>query len=73
MLASGAGAESRQSIGATVFFGCTFAVALTLFVVPALYVLIAKNTRSPQYVSRLVERLRGSSGAATGSEPAPSH
>jgi len=63
MLASGAGAESRQSIGATVFFGSTFAVALTLFVVPALYLLIARNTRSPQYVSRLIEKLRGTRGA----------
>jgi multidrug efflux pump len=58
MLATGAGAESRQSIGATVFFGATFAVALTLLVVPALYVLIARNTSSPQHVSRLIEKLR---------------
>jgi multidrug efflux pump len=70
MLAQGAGAESRQSIGATVFFGSTFAVALTLFVVPALYVLIARNTRSPQYVSRLIERLRGREGAAPSDVPA---
>ncbi|MFM1887250.1 MAG: hypothetical protein RL026_2407 [Pseudomonadota bacterium] len=59
MLASGAGSESRRSIGATVFFGSTFAVALTMFVVPALYVLIARNTRSPEYVSRLIQRLKG--------------
>ena len=58
MLASGAGAESRQSIGATVFFGSVFAVALTLIVVPALYVLIARNTRSPQYLSRIIDKLR---------------
>jgi multidrug efflux pump len=58
MLATGAGAESRQSIGATVFFGSTFAVALTLFIIPALYVLIARNTSSPQHVSRLIEKLR---------------
>ncbi|MEO7773996.1 MAG: efflux RND transporter permease subunit [Steroidobacteraceae bacterium] len=58
MMASGAGAESRQSIGATVFFGATTAVALTLFVVPTLYVLIARNTRSPQYVTRLIEKLK---------------
>jgi multidrug efflux pump len=58
MLASGAGAESRQSIGATVFFGSIFAVALTLFVVPALYVQIARNTSSPQYLSRIIDRLR---------------
>ena len=57
MLASGAGAESRQSIGATVFFGAMFAVALTLFVVPALYVKIARNTKSPEYLSQLIERL----------------
>jgi multidrug efflux pump len=65
-LASGAGAESRQSIGATVLFGSLFAVALTLFVVPALYVRIARNTRSPQYLSRLIDRLKG----AQGSQPA---
>jgi multidrug efflux pump subunit AcrB len=61
-LATGAGAESRQSIGATVVFGSLFAVALTLFVVPALYVRIARNTRSPQYLSRLIDRLKGSQG-----------
>jgi multidrug efflux pump len=59
-IATGAGAESRHSIGATVFFGSVFAVALTLFVVPALYVKIARNTRSPQYLSRLIDRLKGS-------------
>jgi len=59
MVATGAGAESRQSIGATVFFGSLFAVALTLFVVPALYVKIARNTRSPQYLSRMIDRLMG--------------
>jgi multidrug efflux pump len=71
MVATGAGAESRQSIGATVFFGSVFAVALTLFVVPALYVKIARNTTSPQHLSRLIDRLKGSSsrGSAPG-EPA---
>jgi len=64
MLATGAGAESRQSIGATVFFGAVFAVALTLFVVPALYVKIARNTRSPQHVSRMIDRLMGGDGRA---------
>ncbi len=58
-IATGAGAESRQSIGATVLFGSLFAVVLTLYVVPALYVKIARNTRSPQYLSRLIDRLKG--------------
>jgi multidrug efflux pump len=69
MIATGAGAESRQSIGATVFFGAVFAVALTLFVVPALYVKIARNTRSPQYLSRLIDRLKARSESAA-AEPA---
>ncbi|HXC59148.1 MAG TPA: efflux RND transporter permease subunit, partial [Steroidobacteraceae bacterium] len=73
MLATGAGAESRQSIGATVFFGSVFAVALTLIVVPALYVLIARHTRSPQYLSRIIDKLRGSQPAPVEveGEPAP--
>ena len=59
MLAHGAGAESRESIGATVFFGTIVSLGMTLYVVPALYLLIAKNTRSPEYMSRLIEGLKG--------------
>jgi hypothetical protein len=58
LFASGAGAEQREPIGIVVFFGTTVSVVLTLFVVPAAYVLIARSTRSPEYVSQLVERLR---------------
>ncbi|MDX2411046.1 MAG: efflux RND transporter permease subunit [Woeseiaceae bacterium] len=57
LLASGAGALSRQSIGAVVFFGVTFSVVLTLVVVPTVYTLVAKNTHSPEYVSRLIDKL----------------
>jgi multidrug efflux pump len=71
MVATGAGAESRQSIGATVFFGSIFAVALTLFVVPALYVKIARNTRSPQYLSRMIDRLVRTAGERPVEVPAP--
>jgi multidrug efflux pump len=59
MLSVGAGAESRQAIGSAVFFGTLFAVALTLFVVPSLYALIARNTQSPQHVSQAIEQLGG--------------
>jgi multidrug efflux pump len=67
LLATGAGELSRQSIGAVVFFGVTFSVLLTLVVVPAVYVLVAKNTHSPEYVSQLIDKLASSSktGQAT--------
>jgi len=57
LLATGAGALSRQSIGAVVFFGVTFSVLLTLVVVPCVYVLVARNTHSPQYIARAIDRL----------------
>jgi len=66
MLAHGAGAESRESIGATVFFGTVVSLGMTLYVVPALYLLIARNTRSPEYMSRLIEGLIGRRDAARG-------
>lgn len=57
LLATGAGALSRQSIGAVVFFGVSFSVVLTLVVVPTVYSLIAKNTHSPEYISHMIDRL----------------
>jgi multidrug efflux pump len=63
MTATGAGAESRQSIGAAVFFGTVLSLALTLYVVPALYALIARNTKSPHHVSDLLDRLSGAASA----------
>jgi hypothetical protein len=37
-------------------------LAMTLYVVPALYLLIARNTRSPEYMSKLIDGLRGQRG-----------
>jgi multidrug efflux pump len=67
LLATGAGALSRQSIGAVVFFGVTFSMLLTLFVVPTVYLLLARNTHSPEYVSRMIEKLRRGETDAPGS------
>jgi threonine/homoserine/homoserine lactone efflux protein len=66
MLATGAGAEQRRPIGIVVFFGMTVAVFLTLFAVPVVYGLLARKTRSPQHVSRLVDRLMGGGAGGTG-------
>jgi len=59
LLGTGAGAESRQPIGIVVVFGVAISAALTLFIVPPLYVLMARTTSSPQSVSRLIEQLQG--------------
>ncbi len=58
LLASGAGAEQREPIGVVVFFGTTISVFLTLFVVPAVYALVARSHQSPHYLAGLIERLR---------------
>ena len=54
----GAGTESRRTLGATVFFGVTISVFLTLYLIPAIYVLLARKTQSPEHVSREIERLQ---------------
>ena len=64
MLATGAGAESRQAIGVVVFYGVMISVFLTLAVVPAVYALVARNTRSPQTIARLLDKLRAAAGPA---------
>lgn len=57
LLATGAGSESRVTIGIVVFFGVMFASILTLFTVPVFYDLIARYTRSPMALSRELRTL----------------
>lgn len=64
MLAHGAGAEARQTIGVVIVFGVTVATMLTLFVVPVFYDLLARFTRSPESVARDIERYESEEGAA---------
>jgi len=61
LLATGAGSEQREPIGVVVFYGTTISVLLTLFVVPAVYTLIAGEHRSPHYLRDLIDRLRAGS------------
>lgn len=58
LLAHGAGAESRQPIGVVVFYGVLLSMVLTLVVVPAVYTLMARNTRTPEYWTGVIQRLR---------------
>jgi multidrug efflux pump len=61
LLASGAGSEQREPIGVVIFYGTTISVLLTLFVVPAVYTLIAGEHRSPHYLRDMITRLRATS------------
>ena len=51
MIATGAGAASRVTIGVTVFGGVIVATFFTLFIVPVFYDMFAKYTKSPGYVA----------------------
>ncbi len=74
LFATGAGAESRQAIGVVVFYGVMISVFMTLLVVPAVYAIVARKTKSPETVARMLEKLRaavpgrtaGSAGDAGG-------
>jgi len=55
-LATGAGAESRAAIGIVVIGGLGIASALTLFVTPVLYDLLARFTRPAKTIERELER-----------------
>nr|WP_298718905.1 efflux RND transporter permease subunit [uncultured Steroidobacter sp.] len=63
LLASGAGAESRSTIGSVVVYGVTFSCLLTLYVVPVIYAFVARNTQSPEYISQMIDKLRAAAGA----------
>ncbi|MFT5575199.1 MAG: multidrug efflux pump [Bermanella sp.] len=55
LLASGAGSEARIVIGIVVAAGVSVATLLTLFVVPLAYHWLARNTHTPQTVSRQLD------------------
>jgi len=55
VLWQGAGAGSRQTIGVVIFTGAMFATLLTLFVVPVIYGLLARFTKSPEWTARKIE------------------
>ncbi|HEY4582152.1 MAG TPA: efflux RND transporter permease subunit [Lysobacter sp.] len=66
VLAGGPGSASRAAIGVVVIFGVSFSTLLSLFIVPAFYVLLAKYTRSPDAVSHELEQLEATTPQAGG-------
>jgi multidrug efflux pump len=55
ILTSGPGAASRSAIGVVIFAGAVSSTALTLFVVPIFYNLLARFSRSPVRATRLAD------------------
>jgi multidrug efflux pump len=55
ILSSGAGAETRITIGIVVLAGVTAATLFTLFIVPVAYNLLARKTSSPNSVAEKLE------------------
>lgn len=69
VLWQGAGAGSRQTIGVVIFAGAMFATLLTLFVVPVIYGVLARFTKSPEYTARKIEAWEAEE--VRGAPPAP--
>ncbi|MFT5012017.1 MAG: multidrug efflux pump [Patiriisocius sp.] len=65
IFASGAGAESRATLGIVIFSGVLMATLLTLFVIPALYSLFAKNTSSPEAIAIELDALESLQASTT--------
>ncbi|EON92023.1 multidrug resistance protein [Marinobacter lipolyticus SM19] len=71
VLATGAGAESRASIGVVILGGLVFATTLTLFIIPVLYNLLARFAKSTNAVAVELEKQAGQSGGGQGLATAP--
>ncbi len=52
ILSTGAGFESRVSVGTVIFFGMAIATLITLVVIPSMYALMARSTQSPGHVEQ---------------------
>ncbi|KAK0341863.1 hypothetical protein LTR94_024658 [Friedmanniomyces endolithicus] len=71
VLWQGAGAGSRQTIGVVIFMGAIFATVLTLFVVPVIYGVLARFTKSPEWTARLIEDWEAKEQREGGEKPIP--
>jgi len=60
--AFGPGAETRRIIGLAILGGVVAATLLTLFLVPVLYLLLARRTRPREALARALEAQRNEAG-----------
>ena len=66
VLSGGPGSASRSTIGVVVIFGVAFSTLLSLYVIPSFYALLAPYTRSPDALSKRLEKLELETPEATG-------
>ena len=65
ILATGAGSESRITLGVVIFSGVFVATLMTLFVIPVFYDLLARNTGSPAAVAQKLDQLEQEAGLSS--------
>ena len=71
VVATGAGAESRQAIGTVIIGGLAIASILTLFLTPVLYDLMARYTRPRGAIEKRLALELGEGGQTKPAAPAP--
>jgi len=71
VLAHGPGSNSRYTIGVVIIAGALFSTLLTLFVVPVMYDLLARFTKSPEWVTRQIEDFERNEKASQPTPQAP--
>jgi len=57
VFAAGAGSASREAIGVVVVAGVLLSTFLSLFVIPAFYLLLARHTRPPEERGRVLDEM----------------
>jgi len=70
-LATGAGAEARSALGWTVIGGMVLSTAVTLYLIPALYLLLAGFTKAAGVIARRLDELDGRVGDVDRPHAAP--
>ncbi|HEX5046784.1 MAG TPA: efflux RND transporter permease subunit [Gammaproteobacteria bacterium] len=63
IIAHGPGALSRQALGVVIFSGVSLATLFTLFIVPAVYNLMARRTGSPNAVAHKLQSMQAEAAA----------
>jgi multidrug efflux pump len=69
----GPGSGSRFTIGVVIACGAIFATLLTLFVVPVMYELLAKYTKSPEHTARTIDAYDEEEARREAKSPPPRH